>query len=424
MRSIVQFRSLGPLIAALLVSVAVVKGQSLLKPYAAIDHDAVSYAGPGRDTGHDLDGPVVKIGFLAPLGGPRRSEGHALLEAAQMALEDEAASPLPEGRRLALATGDESGPWGRVSSEIVRLIYDDESVALITSAEGGSAHLAEQVGNKIGVPILTLSTDDSTTQINLPWIFRLGPSDAIQAKLIAEDIYKVRRLKKIILVAEDNHDGRVGGEEFAKAARRCAASEPETPGITRMVAGSPLLNADAFLRELLSRNPEAVVFWTSGETTAVLLRRLRLEAPSLPIYICRKAAQELAETSSERKCVDCSNNLARNLESNNSGPDENSLKSEVGGIWVVASGAGDVSAQTTFDRHYEDRTGTPPSLASRQSYDAVRIIAHALRQSGANRVRLRDSLAEISSYTGASGIITFDHAGNDLSPASLIRLSD
>ena len=45
------------------------------EPYAAINRDAVSYNGPGRDGGHDLAGPEIRLGLLAPLAGPRQAEG-------------------------------------------------------------------------------------------------------------------------------------------------------------------------------------------------------------------------------------------------------------------------------------------------------------------------------------------------------------
>ncbi|HZO99495.1 MAG TPA: ABC transporter substrate-binding protein [Terriglobia bacterium] len=418
-----RFRSLGPLLAALFVSVGVAKGQSISKPYAAIDRNAVNYAGPGRETGHDLTGPVVKIGLLVPQAGPRKSEGQALLEAAQMALEDEASNPFAKDRKLALVMGDESGPWGRVSSEVVRLIYEEEAVALITSAEGGSAHLAEQVGNKIGVPIVTLSTDDTTTQINLPWIFRLGPSDTAQAKLFAEDIYRHHRLGKVVLVVEDDHDGRVGGEEFAKAAKELPAPGAPSPAFTRFVVRPSPGAVDGFLREVLPQNPEAIVLWTGADVAATLLPALRQEAPGTRVYLCRKAAQGLAGLSSPGQCTNCSNPEVRNLRSD-SEAGRDSPNTRQGGVWIVASSSEEDSRQAAFDRRYMERTGGSPTLAARQSYDAVRIIAKALRQSGANRVRLRDALAEISNYAGASGLISFDHAGNDLAPTSLVRLSD
>ena len=115
------------------------------------------------------------------------------------------------------------GPGDAASNEVVHLVYEDQAVAIVTSLDGGSAHLAEQVGNKVGIPVVTLSTDPTTTQINLPWIFRLGPTDTQQARAFARDIYIARKLKQVVLVTENGHDGRVGGEEFQKAARELDA---------------------------------------------------------------------------------------------------------------------------------------------------------------------------------------------------------
>ncbi len=165
-------------------------------PYASIGSTGVSYAGPGRESSYDLRGPIIHIGILAPLNGPQKANGEAIVRAARMALKDAAQGPLPGGLHLELAIGDESGPaWGRVTDAVLRLVFNDHAVAIVTSASGVTAHLSEQVGNKIGVPILTLSSDATTTQINLPWIFRLGPSDAQQAQAMARDIYRSARVQ-------------------------------------------------------------------------------------------------------------------------------------------------------------------------------------------------------------------------------------
>ena len=381
------------------------------QPYAAVNRAAIGYAGPGRETAHDLPGPEIKIGLLAPLQGPRKAEGEALRQAALLALEDEAGNPLPEGRRLALVVRDETGLWGRGASEIVRLVFDDRAVALVTSPEGNVAHLAEQVGNRVGVPVLTLSSDSTTTQINIPWLFRLVPNDAVQAQTIAEDIYRQRAFQKVLLITEHNHDGRVGQEEFEKAARALNASPPASI----VIEGNPL-DPDAVVKA--SENMETVVLWTGPETAAKLVPRMREALPARPIYLCRKAAQmALEDQAASGHCRTCSHKTI--------GPSSTSLPSsdqESGGIWVVSARPGQPTARTEFERRYEARTGTVPSLAAAEVYDAVRLLAAGLRQSGPNRARLRDRLAKVSNFAGASGIISFDGAGNNQAEVALTPL--
>jgi branched-chain amino acid transport system substrate-binding protein len=346
----------------------------------------VNYSGPGRDANHDLEGSEIKIGFLAPLTGSRQDEGRALLEAVQLAVEDEAASPLPAGRRLSIVPRDQSGPWGRTSNEIVHLVYEDRAVAIVTSLDGGSAHLAEQVANKAGIPVVTLSSDPTTTQINLPWIFRLGPTDTQQARAFARDIYVARKLKQVVLVMENGHDGRVGGEEFQKAAR-----ESNAPPVIQLGIDPADWKSDSVVSQIVAQKPEALVIWTGYKMAAGLLPRFRKALPTVPVYLCHEAAQGRFD-----------------------GDQENT--------WIVTPRLAGSPLRESFERRYCARTRTIPAPAAAEAYDAVRLLAAALRRSGPNRARLRDALAALSGYPGVSGVIAFDHAGNDSSDVTLVSL--
>jgi len=373
-------------VAAFFVWTVAAFTQAQSQPYAVIPRDAVNYSGPGRDTDHDLEGAEIKIGVLAPLTGSHQNEGEALLEAARMAIDDEAASPLPRGRRLLIVPRDQSGPWGRAAGEIVHLVYEDKVIAILTSLDGAAAHMAEQVANKAALPIVTFATDATTTQINLPWIFRIGPTDTQQAYAFARDIYVARRLRQAVLISEIDHDGRVGGEEFLKAARAFDA-----PPVAQVAIDPAGLNLEPVINQIMTQKPEALVFWTGPEIATRLTTALRKAFPSAPLYVCREAALPAANT-------DQSN------------------------IWMAASRPAESRLREAFESRYRAQAGSDPPPAAAQAYDAVRILASALRRCGPNRARLRDALAALSGYAGVSGAITFDHAGNDVGDVTLVRL--
>ena len=367
-----------------------------ITPYAAINRDAVSYNGPGRDSGHDLAGPEIHFGLLAPLTGPRQGEGEALRRAAEMAIEEENATSLPGGRHMSLVTRDESGPWGQASNEIVNLVFNDQVLALITSSNGGSAHLAEQVGNKIGVPILTLSSDSTTTEINLPWIFRLGPTDAMEAQAFARDIYQDKKLQRVVLFVQNDHDSRVGEEEFAKAAREMNAPPPVRITVEPKKSGAEALQAEL-------RGSEAVVIWTDGATANLFVPHLREVLPSAPLYLCRQAAHGDWSTLGQPHCEAC--------------------KGQYAGIWTTEAPDARSVPHKAFAQRYRERFRAEPGIGAAEAYDAVRVLATSLRRSGPNRARLRDALCEVSAFAGASGVISFDHAGNDLTRTTLVRVN-
>ncbi|MBI4165581.1 MAG: ABC transporter substrate-binding protein [Acidobacteria bacterium] len=358
------------------------------QPYASIDRAAINYSGPDREASRDLGGPEIKIGLIAPLQGARKLEGDALVAAAQMAIEDESASPLADGQHLALVARDETGLWGRASSEIVKLVVEDRAVALVTSSDGRAAHLSEQVGNRLGVPVVTLATDATTTQINIPWLFRIVANDAVQAREFAENIYRGRAFRRVLLISESDHDGRAGAEEFEKAAQRLRAPAP-----MRIAIALPLEDTVPIMNKIRVLEPQALVLWTSAVTATHLLEGI--SGARGEIYLCRKALEEPFLSVARGK---------RN-------------------IWTVAPAVASAgSERAAFIDRFRARTGSAPSLAAAEVYDAVRLIAQGLRQSGPNRARLRDALATRTEYHGVSGIIAFDGAGNNRAEVSLVQL--
>lgn len=369
-------------------------------PYASIASKEVSYAGPGRDARYDLPGTTIRIGLVAPLHGREKSAGDAIVAAARIALEDAQWNPLPGGRQMTLTLADESVPaWGQFGNELIHLVLDEQAVAVVTSSSGVSAHLSEQIGNRIGVPILTLSSDSTTTQIDLPWIFRLAPSDTLQARLFAQDIYRDRGFENILLVTERNHDGRVGGEEFQKAARSLGAPPPDS------VAVDPLQpDVGAFVKHAKAHPPQAIVFWTSSETAKRLVEQIRQARNHAPVYLSQQAAQHGWAQGVSR--------AGTAIEHDSDGA----------GIWTVESSAAQAPGTGSFARRYERATGKPPSCAAAEAYDAVRLVAEALRAAGANRARVRDQLATIKDFPGASGIISFDNQGNNRTTLRLVHV--
>jgi branched-chain amino acid transport system substrate-binding protein len=362
------------------------------QPYAVINRQAINYAGPDREASRDLPGQEIKIGILVPLEGARQAEGEAILQAAHMAVQDESLSPLPQGHRLALVTRDETGLWGRTSSELVRLVVDDNVVALVTSTNGSAAHLAEQVGNRLGVPILALSSDSSTTEINIPWFFRLAPDDAAQARLFAEDIYRHRGLDRVVLVTEPDHDGREGREEFEKAARRLGAPAP-----LEMEVGPSPTDRDQVASNIIDGRPQAIVLWTGAKAAAQLLEKWGTNSPATPVYACRKALNEPFLSVAARSRLS---------------------------VWRVALVGNNGPANRDFAGRFRARTGRPPSPAAAEAYDAVRLVAAGVRRAGPNRARLRDALVKVSGFPGASGKISFDGAGNNRTEVALAKLGE
>lgn len=373
------------------------------KPYATLDRQSVTYRGPIDTTEKDFPVGNAVIGMILPMQGPQQAEGKALLAAAQVALEQEQArGPLPDGRKLALAVRDESGPWGQASSEILKLIEQDHALVLLTSANGSIAHQAEQLANKISFPILTLASDPTTTQTNVPWLFRLGPSDTDQARAFCQRIYTQLGLRKVLLIGQMDHDGRVGRAEFEKAASQLKVPVPDVLEV------SPSdLNSASLVEAIQAKAPEAVVVWTDARLANELLTAVHNSRPSTPVFLCSKAAQLGAQNQpggASTVATTAKENLGESLT-------------------VVGLPARQEVARRDFEQAYRARTGNAPGIAALQVYEGVHWIAAGLRAAGANRVLLRDYFAREGQFHDATAIVPFDPAGNNLEEFAIVKIT-
>ena len=369
-------------------------------PYDSIAANGVTYAGPGREAAFDLRGGTVRIGIVVPIHGPQKADGEAIIAAAKIAIEDGSRRPLPGDRRIALAIADESvPPWGLLGDEIIHLVMQDNVVAVVTGADGVAAHLSEQIGNKIGVATLTLSGDDTSTEINMPWIFRMGPSDAQQAKAMVRNIYQMHAYKRVVLVSGQGHNGQIASKKFLEAVDDLGGPAPVSATISSLKP-----DAGALLTMIRAKAPQAIILWTLPENAKELIRGIRASGCQAPIYLSQKAAQTSSGVEFSRRAAGSSHDASATE------------------LYAVNSTQSKSSLRKSFIRRFQVATGRLPSPAAAQAYDAVRLVIQAIEEAGPNRARVRDSIAGAKNFAGVSGAITFDNQGNNSTRVHLVRI--
>ena len=144
--------------------------QSTPQPYARVGEDGVAYAGP-----RSPDAPPGALNLI--LFGP---------DAAKVAISPEVAAALaaisPPDRVWTVLPIESGQNWGAASTALVRSLMNDHALAII-ALDRDSSHLAEQLALKSFVPVVALSSDQTLTSTNVPWIFRL-PSAATPASAV------------------------------------------------------------------------------------------------------------------------------------------------------------------------------------------------------------------------------------------------
>lgn len=143
---------------------------TMQKPYAQVGEGGVSYSGP----------PTPDIGLSEKLNiavlGPHADQAVSSREIPQ-------ALHRISGRAVSLVAIPTEQSWGQASSALVKALSQDATLGVI-ALDRDSSHLAEQLGTKLFVPVIAISSDHMLTSTNIPWIFRVSPathlSDAVQ----------------------------------------------------------------------------------------------------------------------------------------------------------------------------------------------------------------------------------------------------
>ena len=143
---------------------------SMERVYARVGEAGVQYAGPPVA---DTKSSELKIAVF----GPKADE---LAHASSIA--DYFKNINKGGRRFSLIAIPSELSWGKASSELVKAVYDENALAIV-SLDRSSSHLAEQIGVKAFIPVIAISSDRALTTTNIPWIFRLRPNSSLEQGL-------------------------------------------------------------------------------------------------------------------------------------------------------------------------------------------------------------------------------------------------
>jgi len=304
--------------------------------------------------------------------------GQANKNGIQLAVDEINASPeWQKGRRLEIVFADDSGNGVRASEVAQHFVDSTSIVAVVGHVNSGAMVSAAHVYDKHLAAVATTATSPRLTGIS-PWAFRVIPSDSANGMRIAQFANKLGR-KRAAVLYENNPYGRGLAENFRKSFAGQIVSldaigegseqsfEPfvswfkrEQPDVV-FVAGTDA-SGSAFLKEARRQGLNADLFGGDGWQTL---------APS-----------ELAE-----------------------------------GIYVGAPfSAQDPRPEVqAFVSAYEKKYSASPDGNAALAYDATKLLAHAVEKVGADRVKIRDYLAnltEATAYRGITGTIRFRADGD------------
>ncbi|HVX66745.1 MAG TPA: ABC transporter substrate-binding protein [Bryobacteraceae bacterium] len=349
--------------------------QSPPAPYKDVPKHPTTFEGPGRDLPEPDDIKEVLLGYYGP-AEDAHPEGGILWQGATLALEEANREGGYKGKPFRFVTGWSENPWRAGARFVTRMAFQDRVWAMVGSIEGAGTHLAEQV---VAKALLTLvnpaATDRSIHQAGVPWMYSIVQGDQQHAAVLASALAG----RTLVILKATDHDSRAFAAYLQTA---CSGVKARTRLEVEFEPGKPDLIEAA--------------------------RRAAAEAAQVDAIVVIAAPRDSARAVEALRAAGYRGLLAGGPWCGRAAFVQEAGAAAEGVLFPLVA-----EPEPEFAQRFAARFGREPDYAAACAYDAVRMLVEAVRKSGLNRSRIRDAVAALTPYAGASGRIEWDEVGQN-----------
>jgi len=333
----------------------------------------------------------ILIGITLPVTGVGAENGKLTANGANLAL-DEVNKEGVLGRPLQIvAEDDQTSNPGSVLA-FSRLARRPEIVAFLGSVRSTQVNSMAPDVLKTGKPMMFGGTDPSLTRAGNRWLFRCRPNDSYSAKVIAE--YGTKDLGKQKWAVVHTTD------TFGSNGSKALEAELKARGVTPLLMQGYTNQATDF---------SAVVLAVRQSSADVLATYFSLDTD---LGIFARQLRQLGVTIPWIGSAAIANVTARNL----AGP-------ALHGTYGVADFAVEANpVSKSFAERYQAAYKVMPDLTAAWVYDAVHLLARAIRDANSTEPEaIRSAILAIRGYLGAEGEYNFDANGDGLHGYNIVK---
>lgn len=318
----------------------------------------------------------IWIAHLASLSGPHKAQGEQARQAIQLAVDDvNKEDPGLGGRRIGVLHVDIHDDQEALQAEAVRVIKVNDAKALIGGADAPEVASLGRVLPNYGVPLLTPSILPDRLPAGLIYSLTVAPS--FRGQCLARFVSQELKPKQIVVLV----DGSSGAHTTLTEAftRELPKTEGQRVDTWSFASDSELTPLCDRLRE---SKPDVVLF--AGSLAG--LRKIRSKTTGQSGALIYAASDEiLSELLRDREA--CQGLI-------------------LAPVYVVDK---EVAIGAEFAKRYQERFREPPGIAAGLAYDAIRLVAEAMR-----RVKLtpgtfiRAELPKVENFASLTGSLQIE----------------
>ena len=336
------------------------------------------------------DGPY-KVGGIFSVTGPTSFLGDPEKKSLEMAIDEINAQGGIDGVKIEAVIRDDEGLPDKAVLGADQLITSEKVLTVLGPSLTQTTLPLVPLAEKEKVLLISCAAGIEITEPVKPWVFKTAQNDVLAVAAIYKQMKK-KNIKKIGIITVENSFGESGKKQLQAQAAQFGIEVVQAESF-----GGKDTDMTAQLTKIRSAQPDAIVCWGTNPGPAVIARNIQQMNIKVPLYQSHGVASpkfiELAGDAAEGVILPTGKILvAKQL------PDSDPQKAVL----------------LRYIEEYEKRFKTPVSGFGGYAYDAMNLLAKALKGTGGDPQKIRDNLEKLSGHVGISGIFNFtaqDHNG-------------
>ena len=344
-------------------------------------------------------GKTFKLGYDLELSGGVAAYGNAGKNGANLAVDEINKAGGINGKQITVISKDNKSDNAEAATVVSNLINNDKVNAVIGSMTSGAVKSMTPNVTKGAEPLVTpAGTDDTLTVTNgkvNDYIFRSTFQDSYQGKVLANYTTNELKAKKVVLYYDNSSD-------YAKGIAKSFEKTYTGKIVDKVSFQSGDKDFQATLSKIKSEDYDAIVMPGYYNETGLITKQARELGIEQPIL----GGDGFADPTFITLAGDAA---ATNV------------------YYVSGYSAKALANETTtkFIAAYQAKYKSEPSMFDALAYDAVYMVKQAAEDTKAKTsVDVKDGLAKLKGFKGATGDITVDKDHNPVKDAVVVKLEN
>jgi branched-chain amino acid transport system substrate-binding protein len=334
---------------------------------------------------------TYKIGGVFSVTGSQSFLGDPEKKSLEMVVESLNAQGGIDGHRLEAIVYDDEGDPTKAVLAANKLISKDNVLAIIGPSLTPTTLAILPAVEEAKVPLISCAAGIKITDPVKPFVFKTAQNDVLAVATIYRTMQK-KGVKKIGMLTVANAFGESGKEQLTAQAPKFAIDIVQSESFDAKDT-----DMTAQLTKIRSAQPDAVICWGTNPGPAVVAKNMRQLNINIPLYQSHGVASakfiELAGEAAEGVMLPTGKILVAGLL-----PESDPARPVLLG----------------YIKDFEGRYQMPVSGFGGYAYDAMNMLAKALKGSGGDRQKIRDGIESLKGFRGVTGTFNFspeDHNG-------------